>query len=144
MRRFAVLVVACGTLVGACCAPDRKAARVGEAGEHVVSRRCPDQPAAITDPGLPAGFPNVNGVTFTGVQRVGESQLVDAWAPGELERLYKIYVFDLRNSAFRLTRAERISDDSAVDFAGERLRGQVRLRQVCRTQTTIEITVVRV
>ena len=44
----------------------------------------------------------------------------------------------------RLTRAERISDDSAVDFAGERLRGQVRLRQVCRTQTTIEITVVRV
>jgi len=113
-----------------------------DADREAASKSCPALPAALAGaPGLPAGFPQPAGVTYTAATAAGPSQRVDGHASTSLTALYSSYTGGLATAPWQVTKKEKDDHDAEVNFAGAGVSGQVKLTDECKGRVSVAITV---
>jgi hypothetical protein len=98
--------------------------------------------SAISDTGLPAGFPTVDGVTLTKSSDAGPSHVVDGFYEGELQDAYDGYKDGFEQAGYTVVFDEIEDHDSEISYEGDGRTGQVALREDCEEEgrLTVHIT----
>ena len=98
--------------------------------------------ATSDDLGLPAGFPELEGVTWVESVQNGPTRVVDGYAEKGLEDLYEGYKSGLEDAGFSILFDEIEEDDAEVSYEeqGEASDGIVALRSCDEDTTSIHIT----
>jgi hypothetical protein len=95
--------------------------------------------------GLPADFPELEGVTFVKAKKSGPSQVVDGYADASVEELHDGYKSAFEDAGYAVLFDELEEDDSEVSYRtkDETSEGQVALR-ACEEEggarTSVHIT----
>jgi hypothetical protein len=131
-RLIGLLLVAltAGALAG--CGGDEKseAEKEAEAGRGTVT--CSgDRLAGST--GLPAGFPELEGVTYVDAEDKGPTHVVDGYSDEELEGVYREYKDRLQEEQYKILFDELEDKDSEISYASKDggTEGQIALRATC-------------
>lgn len=85
--------------------------------------------------GLPAGFPVLDGVTYTSAVDKGPTRVVDGYSDESLEGMYNEFKDRLKEAEFKVLFAEVEADNSDAEVSYEtkdgQTEGQVALRDAC-------------
>ena len=83
--------------------------------------------------GLPAGFPQLDGVTFVSAEDKGPTHVVDGYGDESLEGLYREYKDRLQEEQFTILFDELEDDDSEISYRSKdgATEGQIALRSTC-------------
>lgn len=133
MTRLAfVLLLACVGLT-ACEDKDKEAA----------GKACGAAPAQMaTKPTLPAGFPDAQGIRYTGIQKKGPTTVVSGYLNDTIGPAHQAYSKAIKNAAgYSVTHEEQDAADSEVNFEGNGKSGQVKMVQECKSRTTVTVTI---
>jgi hypothetical protein len=87
--------------------------------------------SAISDTGLPASFPDVQGATLTKTSTAGPSKVVDGYFEGDVEEAHDAYTSAFQNAGYDILFDEVEEHDSEVSYKGNGRTGQVALRDTC-------------
>jgi hypothetical protein len=92
-------------------------------------------------PDLPSDFPQVDGMTYTGSQTSGPSEIVDGYFEGDLQGAYEAWRSALEGAGYTITFDEIEAFDSEVAYRGgaESRSGIVALRDVCMEDGRISV-----
>jgi hypothetical protein len=102
----------------------------------------PDPTAMTGSPKLlPSAFPTPSGVTYVDERKDGPTTIVDAFRTGDLSSLYDAYRGALATNGWNVTKNEHDAADAEVNFAGSSTTGQVKLKQECKTRTSVTLTI---
>jgi hypothetical protein len=104
---------------------------------------CGETPAAMSGtPQVPAAFPTVSGVTYTGQSKEGPTTKVSGYKDGDLDQSFDAYnqALDGQNG-WSVTSKEKEEDDAEVNFSGHGTTGQVALKECDEDRTNVTITV---
>jgi len=100
--------------------------------------------SAVADPGLPAAFPQVEGVTYSEARDDGPTHVVNGYADVELKDLYESYKRGFEDAQYDILFDEIEEDDAEISYASadEQSDGIVALREACDDErVSIHITV---
>jgi hypothetical protein len=137
-RLFALAACVCTAALGlAACGGGGN--EEDEAGGERPKVAC--EGTAISDTGLPTGFPTVDGVTYTKTSEAGPSHVVDGYYEGELEDAYNGYKDAFEQAGYKILFDEIEEDDSEVSYEGEGRTGQVALRKDCEEEDRLTVHV---
>jgi hypothetical protein len=135
MRRVApvLLVVASLGLLAGCGKSDaEKRAESQSSGEGTVT--CSGS-ATSNDPGLPAGFPRLDGLTYVDVSDKGPTHVVDGYSDESIEGLYTELRDRLLEAEYKVLFSELEQDrgDSEISYRSRdgQTEGIVALRAAC-------------
>jgi hypothetical protein len=83
--------------------------------------------------GLPAGFPQLDGVTFVTAEDKGPTHVVDGYSDESLEGLYHEYKDRLQEEEFTILFDELEDEDSEISYKSKdgATEGQIALRDTC-------------
>ena len=97
---------------------------------------------AEAETGLPADFPNVDGVVYVKTSEAGPSHVVDGFAERGLEDLYDDYKSEFESAGYSILFDEIEEDDAEVSYKtkDETSEGQVALRSCDEDKTSVHIT----
>jgi hypothetical protein len=96
--------------------------------------------SALTgSPKLPAGFPQVEHVTYTVQRTQGPTDVVEGYFEGELKDAYDEYKKELEGAGYKILFDELEEHDSEVSWSGEGRSGQVALREDCADKDKIYV-----
>lgn len=91
--------------------------------------------ATSADPGLPAGFPELDGLTYVTVQDKGPTHVVDGYSGESIEGLYTEFKDRLKEAEYKVLFAEleKARGDSEVSYRSKdgKTEGIVALRAAC-------------
>ena len=92
--------------------------------------------------GLPAGFPEIEGVTFVVTEQKGPTRVVDGYADRTLEELYEDYKSSFESGGHAILFDEIEEDDAEVSYRteDESSEGIVALRSCDEDKTSVHIT----
>ncbi|MGE5690407.1 MAG: hypothetical protein ACM33B_07600 [Pseudomonadota bacterium] len=92
--------------------------------------------------GLPAGFPELEGITWVSAEDKGPTRVVDGYADRGLEELYDDYRSGFEDAGWSVTFDEIEEDDAEVAYktADESSDGIVALRSCDDDRTSVHIT----
>ena len=94
--------------------------------------------SALTEaPKLPAGFPQVENVTYTQQSTQGPTNVVEGYFEGSLDDAHDEYKKELQAAGFDVLFDELEEHDSEVSWKGEGRSGQVALREECGSDEKI-------
>src|SRR4051794_7730062 len=133
MRR--VLAVAVVGLIGsssliACGDSDK------DAKSALAKSACAVAPPGTASPvGLPVGFPEVAGVTYSGSTTAGPTTITTGIATKRLADTFNAYKVALGQPPFGVTKSEKENDDAEVNFDAPDVTGQVKLRDCAGGKT---------
>ena len=93
------------------------------------------------EPNLPSDFPQVEGMTYTGSQTSGQSEIVDGYYEGDLQGAYDAWKEALEGAGYTITFDEIEERDSEVAYSGgaENRSGIVALRDSCTEEGRIAV-----
>ncbi len=132
MFRF-MTVVAAGAMLFAISGcggdSDSEAEKEAEAGRGTIT--CSGDEIQAT--GLPAGFPELEGVTFVKQVDKGPTHVVDGYSDESLEGLYNEYKEHLKEEQYTILFDELEDDDSEISYKSQdgATSGQIALRATC-------------
>jgi hypothetical protein len=111
--------------------------------KEALNKACPaGRPAMKTAPSLPGKFPNVQGMTYTGVGKDGPTTIANGYISLEIGPAHQAYAKAVKNAAgYAVTKEEQDVADAEVNFSGGGNSGQVKLLQTCRDRTQVTITI---
>ncbi len=121
-----VLTMLTAAFALAACGGEKKGDEEEEGGAKVACTG-----SAISNTGLPSGFPQVEGTTFTKTQNAGPSKIVDGYYEGSLDAAHDAYKSALSSGGYNVLFDELEEHDSEVSYEGEGRTGQVALRDEC-------------
>ena len=131
--RFRGLQVVALALVGAfvlaACGGESEAEKEREKERSAFTAVC--EGSAISDSGLPAGFPKPDGVTYLKTSQAGPSQVVDGTYDGDLDAAYDAYEQAVEGAGYNVLFKEKEEDDAEISYEGEGHTGQIALRDSC-------------
>jgi hypothetical protein len=116
----------------------------GEKGEEEAAPN-PAATAACTgsaltgSPKLPAGFPQVEHITYTKQRTQGPTDVVEGYFEGDLKDAYDEYKKELQAAGYKILFDELEEHDSEVSWSGEGRSGQVALREDCSDKDKIYV-----
>ncbi|MBA3844773.1 MAG: hypothetical protein H0X39_19505 [Actinobacteria bacterium] len=91
--------------------------------------------ATSKSPGLPAGFPELDGLTYTNIEDKGPTHVVDGWSDESIAGLYTEFKDRLKEAQYKVLFAELEQDraDSEVSYQSKdgKTEGIVALRASC-------------
>jgi hypothetical protein len=92
--------------------------------------------------GLPADFPDVEGITFVKASETGPSHVVDGYAEKGLKELYESFESSFEDAGYTILFDEIEEDDAEVSYKtkDESSEGQVALRSCDEDKTSVHIT----
>jgi len=98
--------------------------------------------ALSADPKLPAGFPQLENVTYTHQSKLGPSEVVEGYYKGDVKAAHDDFKSSLESAKFIVLFDELEEHDSEVSWKGGGRSGQVALREECGTndKTYVHIT----
>jgi hypothetical protein len=98
--------------------------------------------ATSGDTGLPADFPQLDGVTYVKASTAGPSKVVDGYAPKSVEEAHDFYVKEFEDAGYAILFEELEEDDSEVSYRtkDKSSEGQVALRACDEDKTSVHIT----
>src|SRR4051812_7219414 len=109
-------------------------------GSALDKSACSATPAASAV-GLPVGFPQVPGVTYSGSTTAGPTTVTSGIATKKLTDTFNSYKAALGQPPFGVTKSEKEEDDAEVNFDAPDVTGQVKLRACGEAKTTVQVTV---
>ena len=133
MRRFGRMVLmaaAAASLAGCGGDEESEAEREAESGRGTIT--CSGDPLDGAA-GLPAGFPELGGVTFVSAEDNGPTHVVDGFSDESLEGLYNEYKERLQEEEYEILFDELEEDDSEISYKSKdgATEGQIALRATC-------------
>jgi len=139
MRTLVKLVLASLFVAGFVACSDKK-----EDDEGLAAKE-PCGPAAseITATNLPANFPNLDGVIYTGTSAQGPSTQVTGYANNSLEGLFKDLKEKFGEEPYSILKSEKDAHDAEVNFASDKdkVTGQVALSEECKGRLHVRVIV---
>jgi hypothetical protein len=124
----AVVGLVLTVLVG--CGGGEEKSEESEAPNPVAQAACNGTSLADA-PKLPAGFPQVEHVTYTTQRTDGPTDVVEGYFEGDLKDAYDEYKKELEAAGYKILFDEIEEHDSEVSWSGEGRTGQVALREDC-------------
>jgi hypothetical protein len=108
-----------------------------------LTKACPAaRPAMKSTPTLPGDFPNVRGITYTGVGKDGPTTVATGYVAQDLDAAHAAYSKAVKGAAgYNVTKDEQDAADAEVNFRGGGNSGQVKLLQTCKNRTQVTITI---
>ena len=137
MKRFLVLLLVAGLFVAACSSDN---AEEGQE-EGVDLGACSKAPAEGDVSGIPEAFPQPDGTTYTGGDKVGPSFVAEGYFDGDLPEAFDSYEQAFEDAGYDVTKDEQEERDAEVFFAGEGTTGQVNMFAECEGRTKLRITI---
>jgi hypothetical protein len=140
MYRKLVPLVLVGVLAG--CGGESEAEKEREAGKSGRGTVTCEGSATSAATGLPADFPQIDGITYVKTSKTGPSRVVDGYADKGLEDLYDEYKSWFEDAGYTILFDEREEDDAEVSYRtkDETTEGQVALRSCDEERTSVHIT----
>jgi hypothetical protein len=141
MKKLMLLIVLGAALSG--CGGDGESEAEKEAEEASGRGTVTCEGSATPDDlGLPAGFPELEGVTWVESAQNGPTRVVDGYAEKGLEDLYEGYKSGLEEAGFSILFDEIEEDDAEVSYEeqGEASDGIIALRSCDEDTTSIHVT----
>jgi len=126
-----VLVAVAATSLAGCGGDEEsEAEKEAESGRGTVT--CSGD-ALAGSAGLPAGFPELEGVTFVSAEDKGPTHVVDGYSDESLEGLYNEYKERLQEEEYEILFDELEEDDSEISYKSKdgATEGQIALRATC-------------
>jgi hypothetical protein len=96
-------------------------------------------PATASPVGLPVGFPQVAGVTYSGSTTAGPTTVTTGIATKKLGDTFNSYKAALGQAPFGVTKSEKEDDDAEVNFDAPDVTGQVKLRACSDGRTAVQV-----
>ncbi len=131
-RTIALVVVLVASVAGCGKSEAEKEAEAGKSGEGTVT--CTGN-ALTGETGLPAGFPELDGVTFVAAKDSGPTRVVDGFSDESIEGLYNEYKDRFAEAQYKVLFSELEQDrgDSEVSYESKdgATTGIVALRASC-------------
>ena len=124
------------------CGGKSEAEKEREAGKSGRGTVTCEGTATSAATGLPADFPQIEGVTFVKASKSGPSRIVDGYAGKGLEDLYDDLHSSFEDAGYAILFDEREEDDAEISYRtkDETTEGQVALRSCDEDKTSIHIT----
>jgi hypothetical protein len=140
MYRRIIPFVLVGALAG--CGGKSEAEKEREAGKTGRGTVTCEGSATSAATGLPADFPQIEGVTFVKASKSGPSRVVDGYVDKGLEDLYDELESSFEDAGYTILFDEREEDDAEISYRtkDETTEGQVALRSCDEDKTSIHIT----
>jgi hypothetical protein len=137
MKKTPMALLLALTLVG--CGGESEAEREAESGRGTVT--C-DGSGMLDPTGLPAKFPEIEGIRFVESKKTGPTRIVDGYADRGLEDLYEEFNSEFENAGYAILFHEIEEDDAEVSYrtADKSAEGQVALRSCDEDKTSVHIT----
>ena len=128
--RLLIGVVSVVLLAAGCGGESDEEKKSEEAGRGTIT--CSGD-ALSGSTGLPAGFPQLDGVTFVTAEDKGPTHVVDGYGDESLEGLYREYKDRLQEEQFTILFDELEDDDSEISYRSKDggTEGQIALRKAC-------------
>lgn len=141
MKQLLLLIVLGAALSGCGGGGKSEAEREAEEASGRGTVTCKGS-ATSDDLDLPAGFPELEGVTWVESAQNGPTRVVDGYAEKGLEDLYEGYKSGLEDAGFSILFDEIEEDDAEVSYEeqGEASDGIIALRSCDEDKTSIHVT----
>lgn len=126
----------------AACGGKSEAEKEREAGKSGRGTVTCEGTATSAATGLPADFPQIEGVIFVKASKNGPSRVVDGYAGKGLDDLYDDLHSSFEDAGYTILFDEREEDDAEISYRtkDETTEGQVALRSCDEDKTSIHIT----
>jgi hypothetical protein len=143
LRGLAVvcLAVLAFALVVSACGGKSAAEKAREATANAASAGSCDASALSGDTGLPANFPEPDGVTYKKTKSAGPSVIVDATYDGDIDSGYSAYEKAVADANYKVLRKEKEEDDAEIAYQGDGKTGQIALRAACGEDDKIAVNI---
>jgi hypothetical protein len=133
MARLTAVLAGCAlvfALSGCGGSDESEAEKEAEAGRGTIT--CSGD-ALTGSVGLPAGFPQLDGVTYVNQQDKGPTHVVDGYSDESLEGLYNEYKEHLKEEQYEILFDELEDKDSEISYRSKdgATEGQIALRATC-------------
>jgi hypothetical protein len=140
MKKTLMAVLLASALAG--CGGDGEAEREAESGRGTVTCEGSAMSGAT---GLPADFPEIEGITFVESEKTGPTQIVDGYVERGLEDVYEEFNSEFESASYTILFHEIEEDDAEVSYrrmedVDDALEGQVALRSCNEDKTSVHIT----
>ena len=129
VRRVALICLS--VLALSACGGKSEAEKKKEQGLTAESSAVCDKSGFSGSTGLPANFPEPDGVTYRDASSAGPSKVVDATYDGDLDAAYDAYQEEIDKAGYDVLFKEKEEDDAEISYKGEGTTGQIALRNVC-------------
>ena len=130
-RGLAVVCLAALALTLSACGGKSEAEKERENNANAASAAVCDASALSGDTGLPANFPDPDGVTYKTTKKAGPSTIVDATYDGDIDSGYDAYEQAVDGAGYNVLFKEKEEDDAEISYEGEGTTGQIALRAAC-------------
>jgi hypothetical protein len=135
------LAVLAFTLTVAACGGKSEAEKQREGKANGASAAACDAPALSGSTGLPANFPEPDGVTYKKTKSAGPSVIVDATYDGDIDAGYDAYEKAVADANYKVLRKEKEEDDAEIEYSGDGKTGQIALRAACGEDNKIAVNI---
>ena len=140
MYRKLIPLVLVSVLAG--CGGKSEAEKEREAGESGRGTVTCEGSATSAATGLPADFPQIEGVTFVKTSKSGPSRIVDGYVETGLDDLYDDLHSKVEDAGYTILFDEQEEDDAEISYRtkDEVSEGQIALRSCDEDKTSVHIT----
>ena len=129
------------TFTVSACGGKSDAEKAREAAANAASAGVCDATALSGDTGLPAKFPEPDGVTYKKTKSAGPSVIVDATYDGDIDAGYSAYEKAVGDAGYKVLRKEKEEDDAEIEYQGGGKTGQIALRNSCGESDKIAVNI---
>ena len=140
MYRRLIPLVLVSVLAG--CGGKSEAEKEREAGESGRGTVTCEGSATSAATGLPADFPQIEGVTFVKATKSGPSRVVDGYVETGLDDLNDDLHSKVEDAGYTILFDEKEEDDAEISYRtkDEASEGQIALRSCDEDKTSVHIT----
>ena len=140
MYRKLIPLVLVSVLAG--CGGKSEAEKEREAAESGRGTVTCEGSATSAAAGLPADFPQIEGVTFVKTSKSGPSRIVDGYVETGLDDLYDDLHSKVEDAGYTILFDEKEEDDAEISYRtkDEASEGQIALRSCDEDKTSVHIT----
>jgi hypothetical protein len=141
MRRYLFVILLAGLLAGCGGKSESEKEKEAAAGSGRGTVTC-EGSAMSGETGLPADFPEIDGITFVKTSTAGPSKVVDGYATRGLEEVYDELNSRFESAGYTILFHEKEEDDAEISYKtkDEATEGQVALRSCDEDKTSVHIT----
>ena len=143
MRKYLFVFLLAGVLLAGCGGKSEsekaKEAAAAASGRGTVT--C-EGSAMSGETGLPADFPQIEGVTWVKSSTDGPSKIVDGYVDKGLEDVYNGAIDGFESAGYTILFKEKEEDDAEVSYKTKdgSTEGQVALRSCDEDKTSVHVT----
>jgi len=105
--------------------------------ESAPTAACKD--TAISQPPLPADFPQPGELTYTRQQKAGSSLIVDGYWRAGIDEAYKEFKDQVEEAGYKILFSEQEEHDAEISYEASETSGQIALRDDCTEDDTTRV-----